>query len=132
MSKVASTNEAPTDRSELGAILGAKGWLPDAGDTITGKVARISMSDNSTSEYPAYPIVTVKRDDNGEYVAVHAFHTLLRDGLRKLRPGIGAPLMITYVGKVAGKNDRDYHNYVVVDPTVPVDTTINWDDVPTF
>lgn len=118
-------------------ILSAKGWMPEAGDEITGKVVFLEMSDNSNSEYPAYPIITIERDENGDLVKVHAFHSILRDGLKKVRPSVGSLITVKYAGKVASKNkdakgeSREYHSYVVFDPTAEVvSAEINWDDVP--
>lgn len=54
-----------------------------------------------------YPIVTIRQDD-GEEVAVHGFHTVLKRELAKLAPKVGDQIGVKYVGIPAGKSYELY------------------------
>jgi hypothetical protein len=118
----------------------APAWRPAPGDTFTGKLAGIRIGDNG--DYGPYPVVVFKNVDDDGYTAVHAFHTLLRDGLLKLAPKMDDEVSIHYVGEVeknssatafnAGlikEKDREfYHDYVVFGAEVD-NTVLGWDQV---
>jgi len=74
----------------------AEGWRPEEGDTLLGRVTDLSMG---ASTYGRYPIVTVAPEDGGDAVAVHAFHTGLKNRLAELRPKVGERIGIKYLGK---------------------------------
>lgn len=91
-------------------LWGTVGWRPNPGDKITGKVTQLSLGE---SEYGVYPIVTL-----GD-VAVHAFHTVLRRELNRIRPVVGHTLTIEYHGSTAegtGKFNKGYEAYTVSSP----------------
>lgn len=73
----------------------AIGWKPTPGDKVGGKVISVDARDGS---YGVYPIVTLE-DEGGTQVAVHAYHTVLRQKLAKRRPKVGDELEITYIGR---------------------------------
>lgn len=118
----------------------ATAWRPAPGVTLEGAVAH---RDVRTTEYGTYPVVYiaplgVDTDKPGSLIAVHAFHTTLRDGLKTLAPQRGQIISITYAGtkesnsRTDSKGDKvEYHHYVVVDPDATVeDGALDWDDVP--
>lgn len=90
----------------------APAWLPKDGDVLEGKVANI---DTGSSAYGAYPIVTVETA-TGEKKSVHCFHTAIRGQLTRIRPKIGDPIGIKYLGKKQSteNKDRKYDVYRVV------------------
>lgn len=90
----------------------APAWRPDAGDTIIGRVVDLQLR---TGDWEPYWIVTLELDD-GERQAVHAFHFVLAEELRKIRPQIGHRIAIKYLGKPDGKR---YENYRVATENKP-------------
>jgi hypothetical protein len=86
------------------------GWKPDPGASITGQVIDIATGDGG---YGVYPIVTL-RTEQGDEIAIHAFHTVLRTELARRRPKIGDTVGITYHGKRANASGKgEYHSYRV-------------------
>lgn len=73
----------------------ADAWMPDEGDIIEGTVASI---DTGASGYGPYPIVTVERED-GSKAAVHCFHQAIRGQLARIKPEVGDPIGIKYLGR---------------------------------
>lgn len=122
-------------------IRSARGWKPNPGETLVGTVAHIGRRE---SEYGAYPVVTLAADspDDPEavnYIAVNAFHSILKTALYDIKPAIGSRLSVTYQGQIEGKRkDKDgnpvkYHAYTVIDPDAPAEETeFSWDDDPAF
>lgn len=122
-------------------IRSARGWRPADGESIVGTVAHIGRRE---SEYGAYPVVTLAADtDDPEtvnYVAVNAFHSILKASLFEIKPQIGGRLSITYHGQVDGKRVNPktgekikYHDYTTIDPDAMVEhTEFSWDDGPEF
>src|SRR5262245_18055378 len=78
----------------------ADGWKPGVGDSIKGVVTEINVREGN---WGPYPILTLQRDD-GERVVVHAFHFVLQDELRRIRPQVGHRIGIKYLGRPEGKN----------------------------
>lgn len=113
----------------------AVAWRPAPGDNLTGAVAH---RDLRTTEYGTYPVLYIATESDGPLVAVHAFHTTLKEGLKELAPQRGTFVSITYVGEKDSGKRKDsageavsYHHYVVVDPDAVVDTVeLDWADVP--
>lgn len=117
-------------------IRSARGWRPAPGETVIGTVAAITSRE---SEYGRYPVITLAADtDDPEtvnYVAVNAFHSILKNGLYEIKPKVGSRLAVTYHGKItpekAGANP--YHSYTVLDPDAPAEQeSFSWDDDPEF
>lgn len=79
------------------ALATAPGWRPEAGDKLE-KVEVVRLSLGEDSGYGQYPIVTYLKDD-GTYVRVHAFHTLLRERLAELKTTIGSVQNLQYIGR---------------------------------
>lgn len=117
-------------------IRSARGWKPAPGESIVGTVVRITTGE---SEHGRYPLLTLAADtDDPEavnYVAVHAFSSVLKKSLFEIKPEVGARLAITYHGKItperAGANP--YHSYTVIDPdAASEETPFSWGDDPEF
>jgi hypothetical protein len=124
------------------AIASARGWRPAPGDNVTGTIVKLDMLDSGA--YGPYPAVTIETND-GKFVVIHAFHTLLWDGLAGLDVKSGDTITVAYVGRimfgetVVGKKGEetyipdpskaDYEHYVVLpgDGTaVPSSGPIDW------
>lgn len=97
----------------------APAWRPEPGTVMAGEVVGMHMGPDMG--YGEYPIVTYKLD-SGEYVAVHAFHTLLRQTLAELKTDIGKRQILSYMGKRQKTNPTEeevkkgldsYHDYYV-------------------
>jgi hypothetical protein len=87
-----------------------EGWRPEEGESLTGKVVSV---DTRPSDYgDDYPLVEVERE-NGEVVAVHGFHSVLKRELARLRPAPGDTIGIKYFGKAQGRN-QTYEKYRVI------------------
>jgi hypothetical protein len=89
----------------------ARAWRPDQDDEalLVGEVVDI---DSGSSEYQGtYPILTVRKDD-GEEVAVHAFHTVLKNELVRQRPKAGERIGIKFLGEQATKPGSLYKSFI--------------------
>lgn len=127
-----------TDTTEIMRIRGALAWRPMPGDMIDGKVIKMLARD---SDFGIYPVMVM---DIGEiqYTAVHAFHTILRDGLRELRVKSGDDVVVMYQGKIQSNKPygqdaetgedlyREYHSYVVIGNGVDSTVEFTWDMEP--
>lgn len=106
----------------------APAWRPSEGETLTFRLVSAKVSEGG--DYAAYPLLTVQRVDNDEYVNVHAFHGVLQAGLADLAKAgkltKGDVATIHYVGYVekndskkkfaAGGDEKEreyYHHYLV-------------------
>lgn len=96
----------------------AKAWMPEPGTTIRATVIGMSMRDG---DYGPYPVITYRKSD-GEIVAVHVFHQVLKGQLADLKTDIGVEQYITYLGKTEKNkpteaeikdNRTTYHDYDV-------------------
>lgn len=87
----------------------AEAWRPEPGDVVIGEVVEVQER-RGFAERP-YPVVTVRTEAN-EYVAVHGFHTVLKEELAKLAPRPGDRLGVAYHGLVE-KNESRYELYRV-------------------
>jgi hypothetical protein len=87
----------------------APAWRPDKEDpsVLIGKVVSIEQG---TSEYEPYPLIVVEQDDGTE-MAVHGFHTVLKNELIKQRPQIGERIGIKYLGEVPTKPGSKFKSY---------------------
>jgi hypothetical protein len=97
----------------------APAWMPEPGTVMAAEVVGLRMgADNG---YGTYPVIVYKLD-SGEFVSVHAFHTLLRARLAELKTEIGKRQILSYDGKKRKnkatpeeieKGLADYHMYYV-------------------
>jgi hypothetical protein len=83
------------------ALNNAPAWMPEKGDILVGEVVGLRMGNDNG--YGTYPVVIYKQDD-GEFIALHAFHTLIREQLREAKTVIGKRQMIAYDGKKRKNN----------------------------
>lgn len=109
------TRDELLDRLEVEATP----WKPKAGDSVVGELV---SAERRTSDYGSYPMLTMKTD-NGEYVAVHCFHTVLKRELARLRPESGSRLGIKYLGR----NPKGYEHYKVASDKPA--QSVDWDAV---
>jgi hypothetical protein len=99
----------------------ADAWRPDPGDKLVGEIVELGQRAGYNDE--PYPIVTIKQDDGVE-LAFHAFHTVARNELAKLRPQIGQRLAVRYEGEKQGADGKSrYHAYRLATDQVPA---FNW------
>jgi hypothetical protein len=118
-------------------IRSARGWRPAPGESVVGTVAHIGKRE---SEYGTYPVVTLAADSEDDpeavsYVAVNAFHSILKNQLFEIKPQVGDRIAVTYHGKIepskAGANP--YHSYTVINPDAEVeDVAFDWNSDPAF
>lgn len=95
-------------------------WRPKPDEKIVGTVLEVEMFDRG--EYQPYPILTL---DTGQgNVAVHCFHTVLKNELAKKAPQPGDRLGIKYLGK----SDKGYESYRVVMETSR-EAPVNWSKI---
>ena len=95
-------------------------WRPKPDEKIVGTVVDVEMFDRG--EYQPYPILTLDTDSGP--IAVHCFHTVLKNELGKKAPQPGDRLGIKYLGK----SDRGYESYRVVMETSR-EAPVNWDQL---
>ncbi len=98
----------------------AKGWQPNPGDMMTGTC--IEIDDADAGGFGVYPLLTIEKD-NGEVVAVHCFHEVLKTRVQSLidrgKLVEGSRVGIVYQGKTAGGNFGGYENYRFIVRTPP-------------
>jgi hypothetical protein len=84
-------------------LLTSKAWRPEPGDTLIGEIVgfRSGVSEHKSVRFPdgIYPIVIIRPKDGGDTVSVHAFHTLLVDGLQEIKVAKGMRVAINYDGR---------------------------------
>lgn len=93
-------------------------WRPEPGDKIVGILVDIhevddAYKDTNSNREPTYPMLTLDLPD-GRMLDVHAFHTILRNEIRRRHPQIGDVVGIKYLGqaeKAAGDTREPFHNY---------------------
>lgn len=136
-----STRSRPTAPADAGLeelirIRSAAAWRPSPGDMVDGRVVKLLARE---SDFGLYPIVVIDTGDVN-YVAVHAFHTILRDALRELKTKPDDELVIVYQGKIQSNKPygedaetgkklyRSYHNYLVIGNGVDSTVEFMWDD----
>lgn len=102
----------------------APGWRPQQGDVITGSIVSMGRAE---SEYGFYPRIVLERTDSqaGDFVAVHAFHATLKQGLADLHAegalNPGDVITIAYAGRHTSNKQtgadgkpREYELYTVL------------------
>lgn len=99
----------------------AEAWRPKDGETLVGELTSIGERDAGRG---CYPVLTIRQDD-GEELAAHCFHTVLAGELAKLAPEVGERLAIRYLGEVQKRDGGGrYHSYRVAvdrDPAQSID-----------
>lgn len=111
---------------ERQSVRQTEAWRPLKGDTIKGVVTGLRMG-GQNSEYGTYPVIIYKvlvgtgETKADDVIAVHAFHTLLRDQLAVLKTDIGSVQWVSYQGQRITNKTKDkpeaeqvrYHLYDV-------------------
>lgn len=99
---------------DLDAILDTdtEGWNPEAGAKLIGRVLVVGECD--CGGFGAHPLIEVLTDD-GKAVAVHGFHEVLRNAIRRNNPVPGNTIGIKYLGKAEGRGSFEgYEEYRMV------------------
>lgn len=90
----------------------APGWRPNPGDKVAGTISGIS---HRTSDYGQgdYPIITLRTAAGP--VAIHCFHTVLKNEIAGVAPQLGDELAVKYEGLKQPKNGagKGYESYRV-------------------
>ncbi len=88
------------------------GWSPDPGAKVSGTV--VSKSESSEGDWGTYTILNVITDD-GEGVAIHCFHTLLRGLADSAEAGdrVGVKYKGTHPSKVEGRSPYADYNVIL-------------------
>lgn len=89
------------------ALPDAEAWRPEVGDQVIGKVVDIGEREGDWGPYPVFVLAST----DGELVAVHAFHGVLKNELGTVQ--VGDEVGIAYKGMKAGAK-QSYENYKVV------------------
>lgn len=76
----------------------------EEGEMVAGTIEQISVR---TSDYGTYPVLVLKRNDNSELVTLHAFHQIIQDRLKELKPQKGDMLFVSYAGKRQKNNPTE-------------------------
>lgn len=115
----------PMDNPEF-SLEQAPGWMPDVGDVIVGEVIDISRAPNFNQD-GYYPILTIQTTGGtsepltvkdgegtrlaevGEAIALHCFHTVLRNRILELKPLVGETIGVKYVSATekTGKKGKE-------------------------
>jgi hypothetical protein len=105
----------------------APAWRPEPGTTMVGTLNGLRMGRDGG--YGEYPILIYTLDD-GSVVSLHAFHTILRDQLREMKPKTGDRHLVHYIGKLetnasvkkSDDTDRTYYHMYYVKNAADLDT----------
>jgi hypothetical protein len=84
-----------------------EGWRPEPGDQVLGTVIGV---DTREGDYGPYPYIEVEAND-GSYIGVHGFHTVLKNELARIEPQVGDTLGIKYFGKVPTKPGSKFDSF---------------------
>ncbi len=110
--------EAFFARQELAT---APAWRPEPGESLFGEIVGFRAGQGDHGDYP----IVIVRTEFGPR-AIHAFHTLMRDGFREINAKKGMRIGVTYKGVVVKNDAADipeekrektdtYHMYFVMD-----------------
>lgn len=103
----------------------AVGWRPEPGDKLIGTI--ISIDEGTSGEWGPYPLLEVEQGD-GTCIALHAFHSVLRNAIASKRPQVGDTIGVKYIGKVNPKGGGNaYENYRVQIERAAGAPEIDWD-----
>jgi hypothetical protein len=108
-------------------------WRPEPGDILTGAITQIEQRTSSYDGTP-YVAITIEAEAGstecrqpvpiGSLRTFHAFHTVPRNELHKLRPQVLERIGIAY----DGRGERKYEQWrIALDRSGP---PIDWDAIP--
>ena len=83
----------------------------EAGESVVGTLVELTLRDSDYGD--PYPLVVVETSD-GREVAVHGYHSVLRNRLLELDPRTGDELGIKCLGARTSKAGTKYTDYRVV------------------
>lgn len=123
----AATTPAMTLEERI-AVSTAPGWRPEnAGDKLE-KVTVIGLRMHHDEEYGNSPVIVYRQQD-GSFIAVYAFHTVLRERLAELNTQIGSVQTLVYLGAQTSNtrldsngNPQRYESYYVENDGVEMTT----------
>ena len=99
----------------------AEAWRPDTGDKIEGTVESVTSND---AGWGPYPIVTVNTGKTR--LAIHGFHTVLKNELARIQPSEGDTIAVKYMGLLTAKDGKtQFHGYRVVTDS-ETSTAVDW------
>jgi hypothetical protein len=92
------------------AIETAPGWRPNATEDHTIEKATVvglrMHFDPANPDYGKSPVIVYRKQD-GTYIAVYAFHTVLRERLAELKTDIGSVQTLKYLGSHTSNTRTD-------------------------
>lgn len=98
---------APMTLAERIALATAPGWRPNTGEEKTlEKVTVIGLRMHHDEEYGNSPVVVYRKQD-GNFIAVYAFHTVLRERLAELKTAVGSVQTLVYLGSQESNTRKD-------------------------
>lgn len=103
-----------------------EGWRPEVGDVVIGTIDEVTTGNGDFGEYP---LLIIEKAD-GEFIAVHAFHSVLRNEIESLQPSEGDEIGVKYLGKKEPKGGlkkgmSPFENYKVkLDRKSPAGSTV--------
>lgn len=105
-----------------------EGWRPEVGDVVIGTIDEVTSAHSEFGD-GTYPLLIIEKTD-GSFVAVHAFHSVLRNEIESLTPSEGDEIGIKYLGKAEPKGGlkkgmSPYESYKVkLDRKSPAGSTV--------
>lgn len=98
----------------------------EAGESVVGRLVELTLRDSDYGD--PYPLVVLETSD-GREVAVHGYHSVLRNRLLELDPRTGDELGIKCLGPRTSKAGTKYTDYrVVIDRADRPDEQVDPDD----
>jgi hypothetical protein len=89
------------------ALETAPGWRPNGGEeTLIEKATVVGLRMHHDEEYGDSPVVVYRKTD-GKFIAVYAFHAVLRDRLAELKTNIGSVQTLKYLGSQTSNTRKD-------------------------
>lgn len=72
-------------------------WRPETpGEKLIGELTDVDLRESDYGD--AYPILTVRSDEDGNEYVWHAFHQMARNAVKKKQPQVGERVGIVYAG----------------------------------
>jgi hypothetical protein len=117
------------DRLESGL---PSAWRPDQEDPdlLVGTVADIDFGVSEYTDSGKYPIIVIVDEKTNEEKAVHAFHSVLANELKRQKPQIGERIGIKFLGEQPTKPGSKFKSYIGYRVKVERETsTFDWDKI---
>jgi hypothetical protein len=103
------------ERMESALDFDFEGWNPEPGDRVTGVVIYVDSEAGQNNELGTYPLVAIVQKD-GTPIALHCFHEVLRQAVKRWNPQPGDIIGVRYKGRTdkGGFQDAGYEDYNVI------------------